>query len=162
MAGPFSSRDHCLNCGSRLGLFNKKLFCNRCLPGAGQPAAEPDDIPSEGYTTDDMIALEFLNECSVLPEELLEDTVARMRDGEVAYIVPWAIYVDVDGRMMIPSRCSIGKTSCGTRCARIKRQGNTILVERDSIKDHKWVPGQFSTFGLSLKNLFPVKLVRHV
>ncbi|KKT34685.1 MAG: hypothetical protein UW35_C0039G0005 [Candidatus Collierbacteria bacterium GW2011_GWF2_44_15] len=159
MAGRFSSKGHCLDCGARLPLFSSELFCDNCKP----VEEEPQRIPYQPRTPDDdgldINTLAMLSECDVLPKELREFTIEDMRDGEEGYIVPWTIFVDPIGRMMIPANTRVNQKSGGTCITRIRRLGSLVMVSKRTIGDYKWVPGQYGTFGASLNALMPVKLV---
>lgn len=90
---------------------------------------------------------------SVLPSKLDRQNhgVAAMKEGDVGYVVPWAIRVSFAGNMWIMPHFTPYPYSSGTSCIQIKRTKEGVLVsERDILKygytfqkeayDSRWLP----------------------
>lgn len=66
-----------------------------------------------------------------LPEDRLTRTIAGMREGESAWVTPWAMDVDADRRCTLRPGYSIHDQPGGTVCMRIERHQEGF---------HVWVP----------------------
>jgi hypothetical protein len=59
--------------------------------------------------------------------------IASMREGEVGYIVPWALSVDDKGRYWVRGDYNVFREPGGTVSVRISRRGDTIVVTRATV-----------------------------
>jgi len=81
-----------------------------------------------------------------LPEGLEELTVDLLIDGQDGYVVPWAMWVDLDRRMWIHPKYGVDKEPGGTCHMRIQREGDVIVVFQKTIGDHRYTPSAFPGF----------------
>lgn len=81
---------------------------------------------------------------SLLPEELEEDTVRRMKSGDIGYTVPWAMWADAKRQLWINNGYSVEPNPFGTACMKIKRviqnDFDGVIVFRRTIGDHRYTP----------------------
>jgi hypothetical protein len=134
----------CLICEEVLPEGRNSLFCEKC---------EPDEnIPSE----------ETLTVEEYLPSEMLEDIISNMKEGDVGYTVPWAMFAGEDRRMYIVGTYSIHIVPGGTVHMRITKRNGEILIDKSSITDEKYTPGSPCYVGVTERDYIPVKLVSYL
>ena len=76
---------------------------------------------------------------SILPDNLEETTIKDLLDFEEwVYTVPWAMVADESGRLWIDGGYGFSKIPGGTFSMAIKKQGDYILVRKDTINDYKY------------------------
>ena len=68
---------------------------------------------------------------TILPENLEESTVESMSVGDIAWIVPWGMWVDRQRRCWLNLDCKIRDSSGGTVQMRVERHHDGVRV---------WVP----------------------
>lgn len=75
---------------------------------------------------------------AVLPRALQERTIADMRPGESAYVVPWAMWVDAKGRCWLHPYYTPSASPGGTVEMQIQRMSDGYHVWVP--KDEQWLP----------------------
>lgn len=75
---------------------------------------------------------------SLLPENLETITISSLMEGETAYVVPWSIVADQEGRLWIYGDRPFSREPRGTSHVKISRSGDFVVVAKDSIGDHTY------------------------
>lgn len=73
-----------------------------------------------------------------LPEDLEEVKISSLFDGEVVYVVPWAILADEAGMLWIRGDYTFAREPRGTSHVQIVRSDRYILVTRSTLGDHRY------------------------
>lgn len=98
---------------------------------------------------------------SKLPEELEAMGIEDLADGEMAFTVPWSIWVKRDKSAMINGSYSFSSEPHGTSSMRVKRSIAEVLVDLDSLKDEKFSPSDNPPhMGAKPEDYLPVRFVR--
>ena len=138
-------KNTCLNPSCSKKAERGQLFCGEC---SAEEDMEAKSQPSDSQGPRDH-----------LPEEMTEDSVVRMRDGEEGYVVPWAMFANPQRRLFIVGTYTVHVKPGGTVQMKIKKQGETILVDRKTIRGEKYSPGMPCYMGVSKKDYLPVQLI---
>jgi hypothetical protein len=102
------------------------------------------------------------NESDHLPEEFESVGIKDMIEGEEAYTVPWAIWVDREGKLRINGEYDFHSEPHGTASMRIKKRGNEILVDVNSIKGERFSRSVGPPhLGSTSEKYLPVKFVKN-
>jgi len=144
-------RNKCLNCEKKLPRSWVGLFCEAC---------EPKETVQKQTTNRSPVQTPVAEE--YLPDDLLEDTIATMGEGETAYTLPWAMFANPSRRLFIVGTYPIFKKPEGTIQLRITKKNGEILVDKSSIGDRLYSPGEPCYVGVSECDYIPIKLVRHL
>lgn len=81
-----------------------------------------------------------------LPEDRLQRTIASLREGESAWVVPWAMSVDVDRRCTLKADFGISDRPGGTVAMRVERRADGF---------HVWIPDD-ATWSVGSRADLPV------
>jgi len=76
-----------------------------------------------------------------LPEDLEEVKISSLFDGEVVYVVPWAILADEAGMLWIRGVYTFSREPHGTSHVQIVRSDRYILVTRSTLGEHRYERG---------------------
>lgn len=102
-----------------------------------------------------------MTEFNTLPEKFEEITLAELDQGEVAYVVPWSVWVKSNGTMGINRGFTFSKEPGGTQSIRIKRRGEEFLVDMTSLEGYKFSrEGSPPHMGSTENDYLPVKFVK--
>jgi len=100
-----------------------------------------------------------------IPIELVDyyigKTASELDEGEIAYIIPWAIFPTLFGGGSIDSTVTCTRKPAGTSIQKIKKQYGKILIERSIIKIHLTYRLSGSSSGCSPSNL-RIKIVKRI
>jgi hypothetical protein len=95
-----------------------------------------------------------------LSEDMEEDTIGVMSDGDTGYCVPWAVFADSNRKLWINKTYTVHGFSGGTVQLRIRRIGDRYFIDNHSIKKchHKWTPGDPHYVGQIESDFAPVSI----
>lgn len=85
-----------------------------------------------------------------LPKRYLESTIERMKPDEYGYTVPWAMWVNSDGEMLINGKYTVHSSTGGTVQMQIIRTETGVKVFRHGMdrysprSHHGYVGGEDS------------------
>ena len=82
-------------------------------------------------------------EYSKLPEELEEIGIEDLQEGEVAYTMPWCIWLKMDRSASINKHSPFSTEEKGTLDMRIKKRASEVLVDMDSLKNSKFSRSEY-------------------
>ncbi|MBI3559277.1 hypothetical protein HY085_02680 [Candidatus Gottesmanbacteria bacterium] len=100
-------------------------------------------------------------EYNQLPEELEQIGIEDLQNEELAYVVPWAIWIKKDREALINGHYSFSAEEHGTQSMRIKRRGPEILVDMASLGNSKFSRSeQPPHVGARPEDYLPVKFVK--
>ncbi|QQG96192.1 hypothetical protein HBE99_04430 [Mycobacteroides chelonae] len=76
---------------------------------------------------------------AILPEGIEETAISDMTVGDVAYTVPWAMWVDRQRRCWLRPDFSVETAPCGTASMRIRKRTDGFHVERTGYaREYEW------------------------
>jgi hypothetical protein len=83
--------------------------------------------------------------------------VAALEPGRDAFVVPWAMHVDPDGRCLVAAAASWTDTASGTSQMRIRRLPDGVAVDLTGVT-HRWTPSGTPSCGVGVDTteLLPV------
>ncbi|NMB91293.1 hypothetical protein GYA37_00420 [candidate division WWE3 bacterium] len=119
-------------------LERNSLFCKNCEPSN-------EEADEEGT--------------SFLPSSMKESTISDLAVGQVAFTLPWAMFADMNERLMIVESYPAEKRRGGTTQMRIAKSNGNILVDRGSIWNEKYTPCVPCYAGVSPDQYVPVTLL---
>jgi len=93
-----------------------------------------------------------------LPVEFYDTTVATLEQGHDAFVVPWSMYVDTDGRCFVTAAARRSDTRCGTAHMRIRRLRDGVAVDLADVT-HRWTPSPTPQCGngVDTTEMLPVR-----
>lgn len=116
---------------------------------------EEDFLPAKIVTEVGTERFEF----EMLPETYEEFVIERMSDGDTAYVVPWAMFADKDRRLWLVGSYQIQDEPFGTASMKIEKKGDELLVDADTIGDHRYIPGSPRYMGVDEDDFVPASLL---
>lgn len=152
---------HCMVCGGKLGK-DEGLICSDCessnpgesprktktffdlFDGTGVQIPDPNPKDFAANLTEWDGVDEYPPDPEILPEML--STVGEMKDGDVAYTVPWAFYLGGQGELRILNSMLILWEPSGIYTIEIRRSGDIILAERTGVVKPDPTSGRYSEY----------------
>lgn len=100
-------------------------------------------------------------EYAVLPEEFENIGIKDLLENEVAYAVPWSVWVKTDGTASINGTFSFEESPEGTLEMKVTKQKDIILVYLNTIKNHKFTKSEAPPhMGANEEDYIPVKFIK--
>lgn len=73
-----------------------------------------------------------------LPEELRQQLLTDLKEGQSAWTVPWAMTAGADGKLWIDTKFSIHERTRGTAAMKVTRTGDGYTCDISRCKDRFW------------------------